>query len=76
MKKSGLNGSADLLANAIRNSQKEVADEAVKRVAELIEGNKKEILKANKEDMAKNFDRMGKSLRKELSQDLHKHMGM
>ena len=114
MKKTKLNGSADLLANAIRNSQKEVADEAVRKVADLMkdnneklmkrlmednkkliednnkrlmEGNKRlmedskrEILKANKEDNAKNFDRMGiglrKELRKELKEDLHKYMGM
>lgn len=76
MKKTGLNGSADLLANAIRNSQKEIADEAVKGIAELMESNKKEILKASKEDTEKSLQKMEKRLRKGLEQDMHKHMGM
>lgn len=102
LKKTELNGSADLLADAIRNSQKEVADETVKRVAELLENSNKEILRdilkankeeaaknlrdilkankeeaaKNKEEVAKNFDRMGRELRKELKEDLHKYMGL
>ena len=107
MKKTKFSGGTDFLADAIRNSQKEVVDEVVGRIADLMkdnnekfmkrlmednnkrlmEGNKRlmedskrEILKANKEDNAKNFDRMGrglrKELRKELKEDLHKYMGM
>ena len=114
MKKTKFSGGTDFLADAIRNSQKEVVDEVVGRIADLMkdnnerllkrlvednkkliednnkrlmEGNKRlmedskrEILKANKEDNAKNFDRMGiglrKELRKELKEDLHKYMGI
>ena len=41
----------------------------------LMEDSKREILNANKEDIAKNFDRMGKRLGEELKEDLHKYMG-
>lgn len=45
MKKTKFSGGADLLADAIRNSQKEVVDEVVGRVADLMKDNNERLLK-------------------------------
>ena len=54
MKKSTPNRSPDPLASAIRNSQKEAVDEAVKWFAEFMKGSNKRLLEGNKKLMEDN----------------------